>query len=231
MRRISKREINFRFDLIDRVKVTIDHFEHGYAVAKVAGVNCHLETTRAERRDIRRPGRVVAYVESFPARRGDGTLAKGFRSETNELDGFLAGRAGRSVVLNSVARTSEMVTFKYEDFAQKYPVGTLIEARVIAVYKDKIRMQLAEGVYSTMPINSYVDRLPNWRRMDLPRFPVPEQLEVIVRSVRPSLHSVTVSLHAYQRDLKYCVSASGYRHSFDAKSSQFQHLPWERDRA
>ena len=118
----------------------------------------------------------------------------------------------------------------YEEFARRHAVGSLIEAQVLWLRRDKIGLQLADGIRARMPVGDYVDRLPGWTRLEMWRLPVPERLEVIVRSVRPELRRVTVSLHGYPQDPEYCNAASGYRDGYDARERMFRQLPWDRGR-
>lgn len=229
MKRMSKREILFRFDMIDEVSAHIDRFEHGHAVTTVNGVECCLDVTRSERRDLAHPGKVRAYVVSYPNRRGDGTFARGHKQEKDDLDLFLRCGQARRVCLDSVGRDREVTSTYYELFARNHPIGSLINADVVAVYKDKVRMRLGFRVFTTMPIRSFVDRPSIWRRSDLGGFPVPERVEVILRSIDPRRAVVTVSMHGYSRDPKYCNSASGYRRTYDAREGSFKELPWDRE--
>ncbi len=228
MRRISKREIAFRVDMLDRVRVDIERLERGHAVVKLEGIECRLEIARSERRDLATSGKQIASVVSYPNRLGDGMPPRGLRQDRDAPDGLFRGLQELRVCLTTPGCDHDVSTRRYQRFEKKYPVGSLIEAEVISVFRDKIRMRLAHQVYATMPINSYVDRLPNWRRMDLSRFPVPERLEVIVRSVNPEGRRVEVTLHGYQRDQKYCNATAGYRQTYDAHEGMFRLLPWRR---
>jgi hypothetical protein len=226
MRRVSKRDIGFRFDLIDEIRVPVIHRERTGAQVQVEGVDCLLTFSRSEWNDWTRPGVIKAAVSSYPNRQGDGWLAKGTRPDPDALSLFRQ-HAGR-VCLGSDGLDFDARTARYEAFARRYPVGSIVEARTVSRHSNKIRIELPGGLITRMAASDYVDRWPSCRRTDVGTIAFPEIIEVIVRRINPERHGIAVTMHGYPRDSKYCDAASGYRHSYDAANGLFKILPWNR---
>jgi hypothetical protein len=72
MRPVSKREIGFRFGLVNEVRVPVIRRERKGAEAKVDGVACHRELSRDEWNDLASPGVVRTRLAFVPERQGDG---------------------------------------------------------------------------------------------------------------------------------------------------------------
>ncbi len=231
MRRMSMREMGFRFAPGDQTRVRIERIERGQAVAVLAGVECRLDLARSERRDIGNAGSVRARISSYPRALGDGSLAKGTKpSKAPWGDAFLAGSRDRQVRLNFHALTLEWSREPYEAFVRRHPVGTLVEAEVAAVFGHNIRLQFEGGLQSRMSIGDYWDQWPFCRRTDRAGFRVPNRIEVTVRRIDPGRRFLNVSMHGYPQDGKYCNTAAGYRSTYDARQGMFRLLPWERSR-
>lgn len=229
MKRMSKREIEFRFDLMDEARVRIERFERGHAITKLEGIECRLGLLRSERRDLLATGVLLASVTSYPSRVGDGWLPRGTVEVKDDLVGFFNHRSGRQpVCLHSTGLDFDTNTRKYEQFARRHPVGSLVEAEVMAVLRNKVTLLFEGEIFSKMSISDYVDRWPSRRRNDLESFYWPARIEVIVRRIDPRRHIVAVSMHGYPKDDKYCAAAAGYRPSYDASKGMFKRLPWER---
>lgn len=228
MKRMSKREIAYRCEMTESVQVVIDRLEHGHAVVNLDGMECRLDITRQERIDLSVAGRRRAYLTSWPNRQGDGMLPKGHRTEGD--DGFYR-RGGDDQVrvrLRTPACDEDFARLRYHRYAAQHAVGEMVEAQVVSAYRNKIRLRLAKGVYSTLPITDYLDRLPGWRRIDLGRWPIPDRMEVILRHIDAERRVIRVTCHGYPRDPDYCNAASGYRAAYDAREGMFCQLPWER---
>lgn len=228
MKRISKREIEFRSDMFNSVPVVIDRFEHGHAVVKAEGMTCRLDISPSERRDLKPLARRRVWLCSWPSRQGDGMLPKGYRPEGREF-WWLRGQDDRVLArLKSPGCDKDVATLRYRRYAQSHQVGELVDADVHRVYRNKIRLRLAKGVFSTLPINDYIDRMPGWTRMDLGRWPVPNRMEVILRRVDADRCVIQVTFHGYPRDPDYCNAEAGYRGRYDATEGAFRVLPWDR---
>ncbi len=229
MRRMSKREMEFRLDLVDKVRVRIDRIERGHAVAVLQGVECRLDLGRSERRDIAKPGAIRARLSSYPKRIGDGSLARGTKPSKDLWDGFLARSRDRQVRLNSQGLALEWDLEPYETFARHHPVGSLVEAEVVRVYRHHIRLLFDGGLQSRASIGDHWDRWPRCWRVDRMSYHLPNRVEVIVRRLDPGRNIINVSMHGYPQDGKYCNAAAGYRSAYDAQKGIFRLLPWERN--
>lgn len=227
MRRVSKRDIEFRFDLIDEVRVPVIDLERPGALVKVDGIECHLTLLSKEWNDLARPGVIHAGVSTYPNRQGDGWLPKGTGPDPDALS-FFRPRAGR-VCLGSDGVDFDARTTRYEAFAKRHPIGSLMEARTVTRHSNKIRVELPGGLITRMATTDYVDRWPSCPRMDVSTMDFPEKLEVIVRRVDPIRHVIAVTMHGYPRDPKYCNAASGYRRAYDPREGMFVLLPWDRE--
>lgn len=229
MKRVSKRDIRLRFDMIESERLAIERLERGHAVVAVAGVECRLDLTKAERGDLSIAGGYFAWLDSWPNAIGDGSPPRGHRPQEDDTWSLYRRQDRARVCFRTRGCDFDVATLRYREYARHHRVGKLVEAQVASVFSNKVRMRLAPGVWATMPITDYVDRLPGWRRVDLGRFPVPESLQVILRHIDADRHTIRVTLHGYQRDPKYCNAESGYRGAYDAREGLFRYLPWERD--
>ena len=228
MKRTSKREMQFRFDLIDETRVRIDRIERGHAVAVLEGVECRLDRGRSEARDIAKTGTIQVQLTSYPKRIGDGLLARGTKPNKDPWDGFLARSTDRQVHLNSLGLALKWDPEPYEAFARRHPVGSLVEAEVVRVHRHHIRLRFKGGLQSRASTGDYWDRWPHCRRVDRTIYHVANRIEVIVRRLDPRRNIINVSMHGYPRDDKYCNATAGYRSAYDAQNGIFQLLPWER---
>jgi hypothetical protein len=229
MRRVSKRDIGFRFDFVNEVRVPVIHREHKGGKVMLEGVDCHLTLLPDEWRDLAHPGVIHARVSDFPERKGDGWLPKGTKPDTDAFP--FPWRSSGNVTMVSEGVQSYANTLRYEAFARRYPVGSLVEARTVTRHSNKIRIELPGGLITRMATTDYVDRWPSCPRTDVSTLDFPERVEVIVRRIYPSRHVVTVTMHGYPRDPKYCNAASGYRRNYDAQEGAFVLLPWNREAA
>lgn len=231
MKRMSKREMQFRFDLVGEAKVKIDRIERGHAVAVLEGVECRLDLGRSERRDIAHPGAVRARLSYYPKSMGDGSPAKGTQPAKDPCESMVAVFKERGVRLESLEVRREWDTKPYEEFARLHPVGTLVEADVVTVSRHGIRMQFAGGLQTRMSIGDYWDRWPYCRYEDRMQSYVPNRIEVIVRRVVPLRRFLNVTMHGYPQDGTYCNATAGYRSAYAAEQGDFRLLPWERGRS
>jgi hypothetical protein len=228
MKRMSKRNMAFCCEMIESAPVVIDRLEHGHAVVKVEGMECRLDISRHERQDLRDMGSRRAYLYSWPNRQGDGMLPKGHRREDDD-SWWLRGRDDHvRARLKTSGCDEDFSILCYRQYAKAHWVGELVEAEVMSVYNNKIRLRLAKGVYSTLPIADYLDRMPGWTRMNLGRWPIPIRMEVILRRIAAERRVIDVTHHGYPRDPDYCNAAAGYRATYDAVNGQFWVLPWNR---
>ena len=227
MRRVSKRDIGFRFDLIDEIRVRVIHRERTGAQVRVEGVDCHLSLTRSEWNDLTRPGVIKAAVSNYPNRQGDGWLAKGTQPDPDAFS-FYRQHAER-VCLGSDGLDLDARTVRYEAFARRYPVGSIVEARVLSQGANKVRLELPGGLITRMASSDYWHRWPSCDRTDVHSIEYPERIEVIVRRINPDQQVIAVTMHGYPRDPKYCNAASGYRGAYKALEGIFVRLPWEKD--
>lgn len=228
MRRISKREIGFRFDLQGVVRVRIHRLEGGHAVTKLNGIECRLDVLRSERRDLGNVTGVLAHVDSLPPRLGDGWLPRGKGSPKADLGDFFSQcSGGRPVCLRS--QGLDHPPCRYEAFARLHPVGSLVEAEVIQTFNRKVRLRFDGGIVCTMANGDYVHRWPRGARIDRDRIDWPRRIEVIVRRIDVRRQYLDVSTHGYPKDDKYCDAAAGYRSGYDAQRGIFRRLPWEKD--
>jgi hypothetical protein len=230
MKRVSKRDMQFRFDLLDQVKVGIDRIERGHAITIVAGVACRLDLLRAERQDLGKVGPFKAHVSAYPEREGDGWLAKGTRHSQDPIDAYFRRAWKRGVWMRSQGLDGDSESERYEAFAQRHPVGSMVEAAVVRVKGNYVRLRFDGGLCTRIAVWNCVDRWPACRRMDVPEIRWPNHVEVIVRRVDPKRHVIQVSMHGYQRDDDYCNAAAGYRSGYDASAGPFRQLPWDRAR-
>lgn len=230
MKRLSKREIKFRFDLVDDVKVRIDRIEHGHAVTRLEGVECRLDVLRDERRDLANTGSIEATVTSYPERQNDGCPPKGTKPEKEGVDGLFRSPGDKRVCIHSRGLDFESNTRHYEKFLKDHPVGSFVEADVVARFSNKLRIIFDCGLITKLAVTDYVDRWPYCRRMDLVSVHFPNRIEVIVRRVDPGRQVISVSMHGYVSDSSYCNFAAGYRRAYDAMNGQFRDLPWDRKR-
>jgi hypothetical protein len=230
MKRVSKRDIRFRFEMVDDAKVRIESIERGHAITRLEGVECHLEVLRTERRDLSNTGMIRAFVNSYPGRQGDGCPPRCTKPEKGESAGFLRGLHWRRPSLHSQGLDHDAVTCRYEQFMHDHPVGSLVEADVVACFRNKIRIILDGDLASKLVMGDYVDRWPYCRRMDLGSLHLSNRIEVIVRRVDPPRHVIAVSMHGYPRDAGYCNYSAGYRQAYDVQKGQFRLLPWDRER-
>ena len=227
MRRVSKREIGFRFGLVDEVRVPVIHRERKGAEARLEGIDCDLALLPDEWNDLARPGVIRARLSFFPERQGDGWLAKGTKPDPDAL--LFRWRTSGNVTLDSEGVHSDASHLRYEAFARRYPVGSLVEARVLAQNTNKIRLELPGGLIIRMASSDYWYRWPSCDRMEVHSIEYPQRIEVIVRRINPDRQVITVTRHGYPRDPKYCNAASGYRSTYNAREGMFVRLPWERD--
>jgi len=228
MKRMSKREIAFRCEMIESAPVVIDRFEYGHAIGQVEGMECRLDISRHERQDLRGVGNRRAYLYSWPNRQGDGMLPKGYRRDDKDT-WWLRGQDDRiRARLKTSGCDEDFSILRYRQYAKTHRVGELVEAEVVKVYRNKIRLRLAKGVYSVLPIADYLDRMPGWTRMNLGRRPIPNRMEVILRRIDADRRVITVTEHGYPRDPAYCNATAGYRGSYDATEGMFRLLPWDR---
>lgn len=228
MKRMSKREIAFRCEMIESAPVVIDRLEHGHAIVQVEGMECRLDISRQERQDLRSVGTGRAYLASWPNRRGDGTLPKGYRRDDKDT-WWLRGQDDHvRARLKTSWYDEDLSILRYRQYAKTHRVGELVEVDVVSVYRNKIRLRLAKGVYSVLPIADYLDRMPGWTRMNLSRWPIPNRMEVILRRIDADRRVISVTQHGYPRDLDYCNAAAGYRGHYDATEGMFSVLPWDR---
>jgi hypothetical protein len=225
MRRVSKREIGIRFGLVDEVRVHVTHREHKGAEVRLEGVDCHLALLRTEWNDLTRPGVIRAKLSACPERQGDGWLSKGTKPDSDALS-FPWRRSG-PVALVSEGIHSDARTLSYEAFARRYPVGSLVEARVLSQAENRLRLELPGGVITRMASGDYWNRWPSCHRTDVHSIHFPERIEVIVRRMNLDRQVIAVTMHGYPRDPKYCNAASGYRSAYNAREGIFVQLPWE----
>jgi hypothetical protein len=229
MRRTSKRQIRMKLAPAEELCLAVDNFDPGAGVVMIDGVACRLFIRRRERMDLSRQGGLRVRVVSVPEAGGDGWLPKGARETDENIPAFVRQLNRRPVRIESEGYERNAACEDYAAFARQFPVGSLVGADVLWVRRDKIGLRLAPGIETRMPVGDFVDRPSGWRRQDLYRLPIPDRIEVIVRRVCPERKSVTVSLHGYMQDLKYCSAAAGYRSGYDAREGMFRLLPWERD--
>jgi hypothetical protein len=227
MRRVSKREIGFRFGLVDEVRVPVLHRVRRGAEARLEGVECHLELLPDEWNDVARPGVIRARLSFFPERQGDGCLAKGTKPDPEAL--LFNWRTSGRVSLVSDGVHSDAKTLRYEAFARRYPVGSLVEARVLAQNTNKVRLELPGGLITRMASADYWHRWPDCHRSEVHSIEYPDRIEVIVRRLNLDRQVIVVTMHGYPRDPKYCNAASGYRSAYNAREGMFIRLPWEKD--
>jgi hypothetical protein len=227
MRRVSKREIGFRFGLVDEVRVPVIHRERKGAEAKLEGVDCDLALLPDEWNDLARPGVIRARLSFFPERQGNGWLPKGTKPDPDAFS--FTWRRTSKVSLDSAGVHSDAKTLRYEVFAKRYPVGSLVEARVLAQSANKVRLELPGGLIIRMASGDYWNRWPSCHRTDVHSIEYPERIEVIVRRLNPDRQVIVVTMHGYPRDPKYCNAASGYRSAYNAREGMFVRLPWEMD--
>ncbi len=227
MRRISKREIGFRFGLVDEVRVPVIHRERKGAEAKLEGVDCHLALLPDEWNDLARPGVIRARLSFFAERQGDGWLAKGTKPDPDAL--LFSWRTSGKVRLVSDGVHSDAKTLRYEAFARRYPVGSLVEAHVLSQGANKVRLELPDGLIIRMASSDYWNRWPSCDRTDVHSIEYPQRIEVIVRRLNPDRQVIAVTMHGYPRDPNYCNATSGYRSAYNAREGIFVRLPWERD--
>lgn len=230
LKRLSKREIKFRFDMIDDVKVRIDRIERGHTVTRLEGVECRLDVLRAERRDLANTGLIEASVNSYPARQSDGCPPRGTKPEKDGFDGLFMGPRDRRVCIHSRGLDFDSNTRRYEKFLEDHPIGSFVEADVVARFSNKLRIMFDCGLITKLAVTDYVDRWPYCRYIDLVSVHFPHRIEVIVRRVDVARHVVAVSMHGYVRDPGYCNFSAGYRRSYDAPNGKFALLPWNRPR-
>jgi hypothetical protein len=228
MKRVSKRDMEFRFGLLEEVKVAIDRIEPGHAVAIVAGVACRLDLLRDERLDLGTVGALKAHVSSYRNHHGDGWLPKGTRHSQDPIDAFNRSAWKRGVWLHSQGLDREGESERYATFEKQHPVGSMIEAAVVRVKGNYVRLRFDEGLCTRIAVWNSVDRWPDCRRMDMREFRWPNRVELIVRRVAPQRHVIQVSLHGFPRDDDYCNAAAGYRSGYDASAGLFQEMPWHR---
>jgi hypothetical protein len=228
MRRVSKREVQFRFDLIDEVRVAVTDLGPRSANVQVAGVSCHLSLLRSEWQDITRPGVLRAWVADYPVRNGDGSLPKGTRPDGNEFPGLI--NRSRQVSLGTDGVEAGARSLLYEKFLRDHPLGSIVEARVVERYSNKLRIMFPCGLSTRMATTDYVDRWPKCTRMEVGNLNFPDHIEVIVRRVDIENRVIAVTMHGFPRDQKYCDAASGYRSHYDAVAADFSVLPWNRTR-
>ena len=229
MKRMSKREMEFRFGMIDEARVRIDRIERGHAVAVLEGVECRLDLGRSERRDIAKPGAIRVRLSSYPKRIGDGSPPRGAKPGEDPWEGFPIRPRDRQVHLNSRGLALEWDPEPYETFARRHPVGSIVEAEVVAVSRRHIRLRFEGDLQSRASTGDHWDRWPHRRRVDRMSDHVPDRVEVIVRRLDPRRNIINVSMHGYPRDGKYCNAAAGYRSAYDAEEGIFRLLPWERN--
>ena len=89
----------------------------------------------------------------------------------------------------------------WEAFARRHPAGSLVEAEVLAVSPNKIRLRFEGGLQTRMSIGDYWDRWPPCGRDDRMKLHVPNRIEVIVRRLEPGRRILSVSMHGYS----WCV--------------------------
>jgi hypothetical protein len=227
MRRVSKREIGFRFGLVDEVRVPVIHRERKGAETRLEGVDCHLALLPDEWNDLARPGVIRARLSFYPERQGDGFLANGTRPDPDAP--LFSWRTSGKVSLVSDGVCSDARKLRYEAFARLHPVGSLIEARVLRQGATHVRLELSGGLITRMASGDYWHRWPNCHRAEVHSIEYPQRIEVIVRRVNTDRQVIVVTRHGYPRDPDYCNAASGYRSAYNAQEGMFVRLPWERD--
>ncbi len=227
MRRVSKREIGFRFGLVDEVRVPVIHRERKGSETRLEGVDCHLALLPDEWNDLARPGVIRARLSFYPERQGDGFLAKGTRPDPDALP--FPWRTSGKVSLVSDSVDSDARTLRYEAFARRYPVGSLVEARVLMQGATKVRLELPGGLITSMASGDYWHRWPDCHRAEVQSIEYPQRIEVIVRRVNTDRKVIVVTRHGYPRDPDYCNAVSGYRSTYEAREGLFVRLPWEMD--
>ena len=227
MRRVSKREIGFRFGLIDEVRVPVIHRERRGVETRLEGVDCHLALLPDEWNDLARPGVIRARLSFIPERQGDGWLAKGTKPNPDALP--FPWRTSRKVSLVSEGVRSDDKISRHEAFARRYPVGSLVQARVLRQGDTHVRLELPGGLITRMASGDYWNRWPDCHRTEVHSIQYPERIEVIVRRLNPDRQVIVVTMHGYPRDPKYCNAASGYRSAYNAREGMFIRLPWEKD--
>ena len=229
MKRMSKREMKFRLGPAGKVRVRIERIERGHAVAVLEGVECRLELGRSERRDMANPGAIRARLVSFPKASGEGSQARGTRPVKDLWEQFTGRPKEKRATLYSEGAALETAIEPWEAFARRHPAGSLVEAEVLAVSRNKIRLRFEGGLQTRMSIGDYWDRWPPCGRDDRMKLHVPNRIEVIVRRLDPGRRILSVSMHGYPRDPGYCNNAAGYRAAYDAAKGMFRRLPWDRN--
>ena len=229
MRRMSKREIGFRFDLIRDTRVKIDRLEHGHAVAMLEGVECRLDIPRSERRDLAKSEVVRAVLSDYPRSNGEGSPPRGTRPDKNDWFAKIVRVSNSRIRLRSSGFDRESLTRRYEAFALRHPVGSMVDALVTIGPRNRIRLRIDDGLQCRITRVDCADPWPRRPRADPGTVHLPARVEVIVRRVIPEGRMVSVSIHGYPQDGKYCNAAAGYRSTYDARSGMFQLMPWERN--
>ena len=230
MKRTSKRQMRMNFSPDDERRVAIDAIDPGSDAVTIDGMTCWLRVRRDAIRHAANPGSLRARVVSVPEAEGDGWLPKGHREEKDGILAWVRQRNRRPVCLELAGSRRQADIEGFAEFSRRHPVGSLVEAEVLWLRRDKIGLRLAPGIETRMSAGDYVDRLPGWTRGELWRLPIPDRLEVIVRRVWPERQNVTVSLHGYMQDPQYCNAAAGYRRQYGAREGMFRQLPWDRGR-
>lgn len=222
MKRISKRELRNRFDLIDEVRVHVDSLQSKSARVSVDGVECDFDFPRSVRWQITRPEGVSAQVVSYPNPANAGFFPKGTKPDP---DRFIRKPETRRPCLNADGqKRSEMMAA----FARQHPVGTMVLAKVLFQRSGDVALEFENGVRGRLKLGHCCDHEP-FRKVRWLAMPSPgETVEVIVREFNWRAHEVFVSMHKFRKDDRYCTYAAGFRGGYNIEDSPFERLPWEK---
>lgn len=226
MKRVSKREMRNKFSLMREVRVHVDSLEQWNARVVIDGIACDLMFDRKARWEIARPEGVPARVIHYPEPENDGQFLRGTRPE-RPLRSRGVRRTPRPLCEAS-GRFSQQLREAGATFAARYPVGSLVSARVIRTTRDGVVVELPGGLRARLLRRACLDKGPGgkWRLLREPY--VGEKIEVVVRAVEPQRGAVLVSWHNYWRDSRYCAVDVGYRRVYRIEDSLFRRLPGQR---
>jgi len=222
-RRVSKRAMLRRLDSEFPVRIHLHNVRSSSAHVTVDGVTCGMSFPRKARHELLQENGVFGYVQSMPEVIGHGYMPPGTKSGDYARERL---RKNAELPLFKVFDAyTESKEQDYLRFKQLHPVGAIVNARVIVVNRRVATLDMGLGLQGRLDVGESLDHTPGSKVQWLP---LPRMGDCVVRGFIDRINQVSLSMHTYKREDRYCNYASGYRQHFDSKGACFEKFPWEK---
>lgn len=225
-RRVSKRAMLRRLDGVAHARIHLDNVRSSSAHIVLEGVTCEVRFPRRARHELLRESGIYGNLAGIPAAICDGYMPPGCKS-----DDYARGRLRKNAELPLVKVFDQYTESKEQAFLlfqKQHPVDAIINGRVILVNRRVAILDLGLGIQGRLDVGESLDYTPGSKVQWLPLPRMGDCVDVMVRGFIDRINQVSLSMHTYEREDRYCSYASGYRQHFDSKGACFEKFPWEK---